>query len=365
MTATVERFQTRHRFLLELLTKTDRPAAIADCQLLTLPGDRPPWTDTRLDVAAGEDLTLLTTGKIFFSEALGLWGPPRFHLWARIGEDGTIWNCTRDTFTHRATTDGRLFFGIYQGEWASPQGELATPLELYDAGGGAIDVLVIRWRGDALHGLAALARLVPNDALVASELARLHAPVRPPEGWRYLWSLGESEIFAPCEAAGRPAIRVTADSDVGIIQKPIDFPLAPDTTLSWRWNVAELPVDEPENVMPAHDYVSLALEFEDGKDLTWYWSAALAPESHYACPLPTWNARETHIVVRSGKDGLGHWHDEKRNVFDDHRMAIGGAPPPRIVGAWIIAVSLFRHGRARAEFADVVLESAGRRLQVL
>ncbi|MBI3768869.1 MAG: DUF3047 domain-containing protein [Deltaproteobacteria bacterium] len=364
-----ERFDERHRRLLDCLAN-DRPPAIADWKLLTLPGNRPPWTDTGVDVRQGDQLTLLATGKIFLSEALGsealgLWGSPRFHLWGRIGERGTIWNGTRDTFTLTAVTGGRLFLGIYQGEWASPQGDLATPVALYAAGGGAIDALVVRWNGEAMRGLESLARLAPTDRLLESELARLRAPVCPPEGWRHLWFLGESEIFAPCEAAGRPAIRVHADSDVGIIQKPIDFPLAPDTRLSWRWKVDELPSSEAEDSMRTHDYLSLALEFDDGKDLTWYWSAALPAGTHYACPLPTWNARETHIVVRSGTGELGRWTAETRNVFEDHRTAIGGAPPRRIVAAWLIAVSIFRHGRGRAEFADVVLESGGARYQVV
>ena len=30
-----------------------------------------------------------------------------------------------------------------------------------------------------------------------------------------------------------------------------------------------------EDAFATHDYASIALEFEDGRDLTWYWSAAL------------------------------------------------------------------------------------------
>jgi hypothetical protein len=357
------RFEDEHRLLLARL-RDDRPRAIAEWKHLTLPGNQPPWTDTGIDVDAGDEVTWLAAGKVFLSEALGLWGSPRFHLWGRIGERGPIWNGTRDTFTHTATGSGRLFVGIYQGEWASTRGDLATPLALYDAGGGALDVVVVRWTGAARTGLESLARLAPSDALVESELARLRAPVRPPDGWHHLWFLGETEIFAPCDASGRPAIRVCTDGDVGIIRKPIDVPLRPDTRLSWRWKVDELPSREAEDTMPTHDYVSLALEFDDGRDLTWYWSAALPPGTSYACPLPTWNARETHVVVRSGTDGLGRWTTETRNVLDDHRTAIGGPAPRRIVAAWLIAVALFRHGRGRAEFADVVLESAGSRYQV-
>jgi len=84
---------------------------------------------------------------------------------------------------------------------------------------------------------------------------------------------------------------------------------------------------------------------------TWYWSAALPIGTHYACPLPTWAARETHWVVRSGADGLGRWHDERRIVADDYRAAVG-AVPTRIVAVWLIAVSIFGPSPRRRRLRD-------------
>jgi hypothetical protein len=159
-------------------------------------------------------------------------------------------------------------------------------------------------------------------------------------------------------------IRVDTRNDVGIVQKPVDFRLGPATTLEWRWRVDELPALGAEDTPIAHDYTSIALEFENGKDLTWYWSAALAAGTHYPCPLPTWAARETHWVLRSGSDGLGRWHEERRNVADDYRTAIGEVPV-RVVAVWLIAVSIFGHGRGRSAFADVVLCDGAHALRVL
>ena len=87
-------------------------------------------------------------------------------------------------------------------------------------------------------------------------------------------------------------------------------------------------------------------------------------DAHYPCPLATWAARETHWVVRSGQDGLGQWHDERRVVADDYRAAVG-AVPARIVGVWLIAVSIFGHRRGRATFADVVLRDGDRELRLI
>jgi hypothetical protein len=200
--------------------------------------------------------------------------------------------------------------------------------------------------------------------LLAGELDRARNAVEPPAGWRHLWFLGPTECFRGCEEDGRAAIRIDVDNTVGILQKAIAFPLGSATTLAWRWRVDELPAVAAEDTPLAHDYLSLAVELENGLDLTWYWSAALPAGTHYACPLPTWAARETHWVVRSGSDGIGRWHQERRVIADDYRAAIG-EPPARIVAVWLIAVGIFGHRRGRAAFADVILRDGNRELRVV
>ena len=51
-------------------------------------------------------------------------------------------------------------------------------------------------------------------------------------------------------------------------------------------------------------------------------------------------------------------------LYDDYRRAIG-EPPARIAAVWLIAVSLFQHGRGQAEFAEIALTSGGERLEVV
>ena len=68
--------------------------------------------------------------------------------------------------------------------------------------------------------------------------------------------------------------------------------------------------------------------------------------------------------MRSGTAGLGHWQAEERYVHADVLAAMG-EPLARIVRLWLIAVSSFQHGIARAEFADIVLEDGVRTLRVL
>jgi hypothetical protein len=128
--------------------------------------------------------------------------------------------------------------------------------------------------------------------------------------------------------------------------------------------VDELPVDLAEDTLPTHDHMSIAVEFDDGQDITYHWSASLPEGTVYRCPLPNWKARETHVVVRSGRSGLGQWLDEERDLHADYTSIIGG-PAREVVRVWLIAISLLQRGHGRCEYASIRLVSNEQDLQVL
>jgi hypothetical protein len=47
----------------------------------------------------------------------------------------------------------------------------------------------------------------------------------------------------------------------------------------------ELPSQRPEDRLTSHDYLSIAAEFDDGQDLTYFWSSSL-PVGAFRCPIP-------------------------------------------------------------------------------
>ena len=216
--------------------------------------------------------------------------------------------------------------------------------------------------------VAALLELGDPLGLVSGEIARLDPAGGPPDGWHYLWHLGVAEIFdTGTTSTGRPCIDCEVEGDVGILQKEVDFPLNPDTEISWSWTVDALPGLLREDTVPSHDYLSLAIEFDNGWDLTYYWSAALPLETGYVCPLPNWKHREYHVVVRTGLHGLGIPCDERRNLHRDYGqfMAELGEAPTRIVKIWLIANSVFQRKLGRCRYSNIRLTSADRELVVL
>jgi hypothetical protein len=337
---------------------------VADATFVRLPANVPPWTSVGIDLEAGDVVSLFAEGRVVLSEEDGLWNGPSFHLWSRVGGRGPLHNGTRDTTTFESPHAGPLELCVYSGEWRTRDGELGTPVEGYALLTGGLDVLVVRWKRDAEAGLAAIARGGVDSPLFVAESRRLADPTPVPDGWHYLWFLGPADIYRPCDAAGRPGIRAHTSDDVGILQRPVDVPLTPATTLGWRWRVDELPSQDAEDTLPTHDYLSIAVEFENGQDLTYYWSSTIPKETHYRCPLPNWDQRETHLVVRSGEEGLGSWHEEARTVQPDYERAIGAAPE-KIVAVWLIAVSVFQKNSGAAEFADIWIDGPNGRTQIL
>ncbi len=338
--------------------------AVRDARVVELEASTLPWLDTGVELAEGEWVTTLAAGRFVGSDALDIWVRPQFQLWMRVGDSGRIFNGARDTHSFRAPAAGRLYFGnAMPGQWHDPHGRVSTPLADYAKAVGGLTVVVLRWSADAATGVAALAGRSGAGPL-AAEAARLREPVELPPEWTPLWFLGQNEIFrAASDGDGHRCIACHTERDVGILQHAAELELTPGTRLRWKWKVDELPSALPENTQASHDYLSVAVEFENGRDITYTWSGELEAGTGYWCPLPNWKDREFHVVVRSGRHGLGQWLEEDRDVYADYRLYMG-EPPARIVRLWLIAVSIFQGGTGRASFRDFVFEGEGTRVEV-
>jgi hypothetical protein len=343
------------------LEELRRHGRCADFAFVSIPATALPWTDSGLRVAAGQSVTLLAAGHCSTIPGLGRGGGPQFYLWRRISPGGQVAKGARATTSFECDRKGRLDLAILHGEWASPAGDLATPTELYARAEGALTVTVIVWadRVDPASGLALLReRLDDDDVLVEAELQRLAHPVRRPDGWSYLWMLGDSDTFASDRLDGHDVITCCTRADVAILRRRCKLDTTEDATLSWRWRIDKLPSVVREDELNHHDYLSVAVEWESGKDVTYIWSAALPVGTVFKCPIPQWAPRETHVVVRSGTDEIGFWCEEQRNLYRDY-VDILGERPGRIVAVWLIAVSIFQHGEGRAAFGPIRIDAGG------
>ena len=350
-------FRSRFQHLISGLP----PGWVREHAFVDVPCDRPPWLDSGIDLAEGEQVTTFVDGRTRLN-GTDIHIGAAYQLWCRVGEAGEIYRGTRASHTAEVGRSGRLYLASYfPGEWATATGELATPPQAYQQVSGTLTVLVVRWSVSPLEGLRSLAALGDVNGLVASEISRLTDPVAPPEGWHYLWFIGPAEIYRRCRGPGdEPAICCDTHRDVGLLLKDVSLPLEPGTRLRWSWKVDQLPSSLREDTLPTHDYLSIAVEFDNGQDITYYWSAELPVGTAYRCPIPTWTARETHVVVRSGSTELGRWLAEERDLHRDYVEHIGGPVPARIVRVWLIALSVFQGGEGKCRYRDIAFTAGDR-----
>jgi hypothetical protein len=333
----------------------------ADARLVRVPVNRPPWTPTGLVVAAGDDLSWLAWGSPYLLWPLTVAVRPRLTLRGRV-DGGVPQDAAIDTLTFNADRAGELrLASVYPGE-LQLDATIALDRIPFLAMSGTLSAVVARWaRGtDPRRALESIASRDPSG-LCAAEASRLADPPAPPAGWDTHPLTGREQAFFPSDSG----ITVNAAWTSAIIRHPSEMALTPSLRLRWSWRVDTLPSRLPEDTALTHDYLSVAVEFDDGRDLTWHWSCCLPPGLSYRCPFPHWRRRETHIVARTGTADLGRWIDEERLVLADQQSAIGGPAPARVVRTWLIVQTVPQASRAHGEFSRIELVDGDQKVRVL
>jgi hypothetical protein len=346
---------------------------IIGLKVLYLSADVGPWLDTGLALKPDDRVSLILNGKVWLSRAANLSFEAPFSVWSKLGDKGPIFRGARNTNTFTAATTGNLYLKLYPGErWLDSAGKyLGEPAPANPDAGGGVSVAVIQWAAnvDIPLQLKRIAEKSADATWANAEIERLINQKLPPKGWDYIWELKTAEIFSevPVSAAQNSpaqAIGLNVHDDASIMEKPAGFDLTPNTILSWKWKVDKLPSLVSENAMPTHDYMSIAVKFDNGKDLTFFWSRDLPVDTAFHCPLPGWKQREIHVVARSGTAELGKWINEEKPILDYYQKAIGGPLPKRITHVWLIGVSLFQHLEGRSEFGEIELHDGTKHLHV-
>ena len=298
---------------------------------------------------------LLEVGDPFEVDAKGMWDAeglnlaPRHVLWYRVNKDGTARNFSRDNLFVVSGGNGELEVAIRPPSfyWFDNQGTF--PPEMLEAPEIAVSFTLEIRRSGALHSM--------RQSEADKDLSQMFggSEDRPPRHFEYLTVLGESEVWSGRVVNHEYHVSAELEDDVGIIKMPVKIELSATMLFSFDWLYESLPAAAAETSIAGHDYLSIALEFDNGQDLTWMWSKFLPKGTSFKCPLPWWSERETHYVLDSGSDGLGKWNSHSRNVLDDYAEAVEGEPPKQIVGIWLIANNLFAKQDASASFRNITL----------
>lgn len=346
---------------------------IVGLKVLNLSADIGPWLDTGLSLKPGDKVTMLVDGKMWLSRALNLSFNAPFATWARISSKGPIFRGARNTNTFTVSNSGNLQLKLHPGvRWLDTTGNyLGDPAAVNPDAGGGVNVAIIQWSptADVSKELKRLADTAPSATWTAAELDRQLNQKTPPNGWKNIWEGDTSEIFTEVEVptaqnAPSKAIELNMHDDAAIIEKETPLDLTPQTTLSWKWKAVKLPSQASENSLPTHDYMSIAVKFDNGRDLTFFWSKDLPVDTTFHCPLPGWAHRETHVVARSGTADLNKWLSEDKNILEYYKKAIGGPLPKKITHVWLIGVSFLQHVDGVSQFGDIELKDGNTKIHV-
>ena len=285
---------------LEPITAAAGRDAIAQSWMVEVAANRPPWTPSGIELSTGDQISIFSAGRASIADQPNVWVGSHFSLWMRIGPQGEIFRAPGRSYTFTVGAGGQLYLSsLFPGDWADRHGALATNPRAYERVAGTLAVLVMRWRIDPRAGLDRLAHYgSAGAAIVHAQAERLKNPATTPAGWHYLWSIGDSGIFDSGQsAAGEPIIRCRMRDDAAILQRPVQLKFDSAVKLRWAWKIDALPTARPEDAVASHDYLSVAVEFDNGQDLTYLWSAAMAPESSFRC---------RHSAMARARDPSGH-----------------------------------------------------------
>ena len=323
-----------------------------------------PWTATGLAALKGAPITWLTHGDSWIITRRGPHFDAGWQLRVRTGGSGPALVGTGPTHTAAAPNDGPIeVCSLFPGELRDGDEHIVydrtMPRALFR---GGFDVVVATWPGGA-DVASRLQEAVEHDptGLCRRELDRIREPVVPPPGWEAHHHIPLAGLHHGQDGQ----IDVHSRGRVEIVCHPARIPLTSDLRLRWRWRLNQMPSRRAENTLLTHDYMSVAAEFDDGKDLAYHWSTVLPLHAGYRCPYPHWREREWHLVVRSGGAGIGEWQTEERMVSLDRDRAIGGTAPREVVRVWLIVNCLAPGAEASASYTDITLVSDKTTIRVL
>lgn len=133
-----------------------------------------------------------------------------------------------------------------------------------------------------------------------------------------------------------------------------DYPL-----LSWRWKVSDIIATGDARFKDGDDYAARIYVvfphwlFPLTRSINYIWANKLKRGTH----LPSsYTSRSIMLAVESGRENIGSWRVERRNVLDDYRRIFGEEPP--MVGAIAIMTdSDNTRSSALSWYDDIRIES--------
>ncbi len=153
-------------------------------------------------------------------------------------------------------------------------------------------------------------------------------------------------------------LKAEADSAASGLYKEIKYDVKEYPFLSWRWKVTHISERGDVHQKETDDYgARVYVVFPkflkwNTKTISYIWARKLPKgESH---PNPWLPKNVVMIAVQSGRDSLGYWITEKRNVYQDYQR-IFGDDPLKVGAIAVMSDGDNTGGKAEAFYDDFII----------
>lgn len=211
--------------------------------------------------------------------------------------------------------------------------------------------------------MTSAAKHAPNPASIPLSINGTMDEKGIPVGWDLEAFHNQPQIKLEPLKDGQFGIRLVSEESSFGLHKSIEVDLKEFPILSWRWKVDRLPADgdareKNKNDQAAQVYVIFPNSLIKLRSPTigYLWDSN----------APTGTTGDGHspitpikiIVLRSGKQQLGKWVQERRNVAEDYVRLFGKNSLPKVgrVAIWIN--TQHTKSTAQASFADLQFQRA-------
>lgn len=158
---------------------------------------------------------------------------------------------------------------------------------------------------------------------------------------------------------GATVLHATSDDSASALLFAKEYSLRDYPLLSWRWKIDGIISNGDARDKQRDDYAARIYVvfphwfFPMTRSINYIWANKLPKGTHIAS---SYTSRSMMIAVESGRDHVGQWRLERRNVLEDYRHVFGEEPP--LVGAIAIMTDTDNTGeRVQAWYDDIRIES--------
>jgi hypothetical protein len=233
-----------------------------------------------------------------------------------------------------------------------------------------------------LHGCALLTGEPPEQVVLpyVTNFSYSQPGDDVPKGWQP-WMLSKFKkptAYKLVTDDGRTVIKASASSSASGLLHPLNLDPARYPLLQWRWKVDELIAnadntrkdteDSPVRVVISFDGDLDKLSFDDRIFFNQI-KAITGQQLPYATLMYIWEnrvpkgdvipnrhtSRIKMVVAESGRDKLGRWQEQSRNVYEDFRRAFGERPG-RITSIGIMTDTDNTGDNAHAYYGDIIFK---------